>query len=135
VLSCEQEGAGVRARSILVGINAVKPCSRALNDLRDAGCKRVYLNGSFVTSKDEPGDFDACWDPTGVDFERIEPTLLEFENARAAQKARYGGELFPADWDAIGDGTILLCAGNDWHNVPRVFSKHPWRWQKRHRSH
>jgi hypothetical protein len=71
VLSCEQEGAGVRARSILVGINAVKPCSRALNDLRDAGCKRVYLNGSFVTSKDEPGDFDACWDPTGVDFERI----------------------------------------------------------------
>jgi hypothetical protein len=79
-----------------------------MNDLRDAGCNRVYLNGSFVTNKDEPGDFDACWDPTGVDFDRIEPTLLEFENARATQKNRYGGELFPADWDAVGDGTTFL---------------------------
>jgi hypothetical protein len=98
----EHFGWNQRRQTLLAGLE------QAMNDLRDAGCKQVYLNGSFVTSKDEPGDFDACWDPTGVDFEGIEPTLLEFENARAAQKARYGGELFPADWDAIGDGTTFL---------------------------
>jgi hypothetical protein len=98
----ERFGWNQRRQSLLAGLE------RALNDLRDAGCRRVYLNGSFVTSKDEPGDFDACWDPTGVDFDRIEPTLLEFDDARAAQKLRYGGELFPADWDAVGDGTTFL---------------------------
>jgi hypothetical protein len=98
----EHFGWNQRRQSLLAGLKL------AMNDLRDAGCKRIYLNGSFVTSKDEPGDFDACWNPTDVDFDRIEPTLLEFDDARAAQKARYGGELFPADWDAMGDGTTFL---------------------------
>lgn len=91
-----------RRQILLVGLG------QALNDLRNAGCTTVYLNGSFVTHKDEPGDFDACWDPTGVDFDVLEPTLLEFSDARAAQKDRYGGELFPATWDAVGNGTTFL---------------------------
>jgi len=36
--------------------------------LAAAGCRRLWLNGSFVTAKDEPADFDACWDPEGVDL-------------------------------------------------------------------
>ena len=98
----ERLGWNQHRQTLLAGLE------RALNDLRAAGYKRVYLNGSFVTSKDEPGDFDACWEPADVNFETIEPTLLQFDNARAAQKARYGGELFPADWDAVGDGTTFL---------------------------
>jgi transcriptional regulator with XRE-family HTH domain len=39
----------------------------ALESLRNAGCRRAYLNGSFVTAKDEPGDFDACWEAALVD--------------------------------------------------------------------
>ena len=34
----------------------------ALESLKSAGCRTVYLNGSFVTSKEAPNDFDACWD-------------------------------------------------------------------------
>ena len=30
-----------------------------------AGCRAVYVDGSFVTTKPEPGDFDACWDHRG----------------------------------------------------------------------
>jgi hypothetical protein len=32
----------------------------AMTQLKAAGCRTIYINGSFVTSKLEPGDFDAC---------------------------------------------------------------------------
>ncbi len=63
--------------------------------LAEAGCQRIWLNGSFVTGKDEPGDFDACWDTGGVDLDALDPVLLDLSNHRASQKARFGGELFP----------------------------------------
>ena len=31
-----------------------------------------------------------------MDLERLDPILLTFADGRAAQKAKYGGELFPA---------------------------------------
>lgn len=63
--------------------------------LTAAGRRRLWLNGSFVTAKDEPVDFDACWDTNGVDLDALDPVLLDLSNHRAAQKARFGGELFP----------------------------------------
>jgi hypothetical protein len=33
----------------------------ALRLLKAAGCARAYIDGSFDTAKEEPGDFDACW--------------------------------------------------------------------------
>src|SRR5687767_7269401 len=80
----------------------------ALRALRLAGCQRVYVNGSFVTAKDVPGDFDGCWDPHGVDPTLLEPTLLGFSNRRAAQKAKYGGELFIATTIASTAGVTFL---------------------------
>jgi len=41
------------------------------------------------------GHFDACWDPDGVDLDTLDPVLLDLSRGRAAQKARFGGELFP----------------------------------------
>jgi hypothetical protein len=72
---------------------------RACESLKQAGCLRIYLGGSFVTNKEFPGDFDVCWADETVDLERLEeidPVLLDLTNKRAAQKAKYGGELFPA---------------------------------------
>jgi hypothetical protein len=69
---------------------------RAINGLKKAGCKRAYLDGSFVTGKVSPGDFDGCWDDAHVDFSLLDPILLTFANGRAAQKIKFGGELFPA---------------------------------------
>jgi hypothetical protein len=81
---------------------------RALCSLGAAGCSTAYLDGSFVTDKSHPGDFDACWESTGVDPARLDGELLDFSDARAAQKARYGGELFPVEASAEPSGTSFL---------------------------
>jgi hypothetical protein len=44
-----------------------------------------------------PGDFDGCWDHSGVDFDALDPVLLEFDGHREAQKAEFEGEMFIAD--------------------------------------
>lgn len=75
----------------------------ALALLSEAGCVRVWLNGSFVTSKDEPADFDAVWDPDGVDTERLDPIFFDLADGRRAQKERFFGELFP-EWTESGSG-------------------------------
>lgn len=80
----------------------------ALRSLKHAGCRTAYLDGSLVTTKDLPGDFDACWEIAGVDASRLDRELLDFSNRRAAQKARYGGELFPAETAAEPAGTTFL---------------------------
>ena len=80
----------------------------AVENLRDAGCRTLYVNGSFVTNKDAPGDFDACWDEEGVDPDALDPVLLTFDPGRATQKAKYLGELFPATALADGDGMSFL---------------------------
>ncbi len=78
----------------------------AVTALAEAGCRRLWLNGSFVTAKDELGDFDACWDQTGVDLESLDPVLLDLSNGRQAQKDRFGGELFPNVTEA-GSGFVF----------------------------
>ncbi len=85
----ERFGWTPRRRQLLDGL------ADAIDLLTTAGCRRLWLNGSFVTTKDELGDFDACWDTNGVDLDTLDPVLLDLSNHRAAQKARFGGELFP----------------------------------------
>jgi len=80
----------------------------ALDALRAAGCRRAYVNGSFVTSKEQPGDFDGCWEVNGVDLVNLDPVLMTFTSRRAAQKQKYGGEFFPADAMANAAGTNFL---------------------------
>ncbi len=82
-----------------------------MEQLQTAGCSTIYVDGSFVTNKLIPGDFDACWSGNGVGMNKlisIAPSLLKFDNKRAAQKAEYGGELFPAELEADGDRTHFL---------------------------
>jgi hypothetical protein len=69
---------------------------KAAELLRKAGCPTIYLDGSFVTGKPRPGDFDACWDPAGVDRKKLDPVFLDFSNSRLAQKAAFKGEFFPS---------------------------------------
>lgn len=83
----------------------------AVESLRQAGCRRVFVNGSFVTNKDEPGDIDVAWDPEGADVDRLlelEPVFGDFEDRRAAQKAKFGCEFFPASFAADLVGNTFL---------------------------
>lgn len=80
----------IRRRDLFAGL------VDAAGRLRSAGCQLIYLDGSYVTGKPRPGDFDACWDPMGVDGSKLDPIFLDFNNGRAAQKAVFKGEFFPS---------------------------------------
>lgn len=83
--------------------------------LQAAGCSTVYLDGSFVTGKPQPGDFDMCWDPVGVNLSLLDPVLLDFSNRRFNQKLKYGGEFFPST--ALADGTLTFL---DYFRVEKI---------------
>ena len=90
-------------RSLRIGsplIRVVSGCWQDSGWLARSCGKRVadwfYLDGSFVTRKERPGDFDACWDVQNVDDARLDPVFWDFSRGRAAQKQRFLGELFPA---------------------------------------
>jgi hypothetical protein len=77
-------------RRLLVGLG------NALAALAVAGCRRVYLNGSFVTAKPQPIDYDGCWEIDGVDSTVIDSVFLGADSP-ARQTARYGGALYPVN--------------------------------------
>jgi hypothetical protein len=81
---------------------------RALEALKQAGCATVYVDGSFVTAKDLPNDFDGCWDPRSVRIADLDLALRTFDPGRATQKAKYLGELFPMTIAANSDGATFL---------------------------
>ncbi|MCU1303503.1 MAG: hypothetical protein JWQ87_3787 [Candidatus Sulfotelmatobacter sp.] len=101
----ERCGSNPHRRHLLSGLR------RAAEVLRVAGCKTMYVDGSFVTSKDVPSDFDGCWERAGMSLltlQAADPVLLIFDSRRAAQKAKYFGELFPADMVEGGSGMTFL---------------------------
>ncbi|ELS03616.1 hypothetical protein Xen7305DRAFT_00033400 [Xenococcus sp. PCC 7305] len=88
-----------------------KGLKNACKILKNAGCDKIYIGGSFATNKECPGDFDVCWKDDSVDFKillELDPVLLDFSNKRAKQKAKYGGELFLASAMADAQGQTFL---------------------------
>jgi hypothetical protein len=43
-----------------------------------------------------------------MDFSLLDPILKDFSNRRAAQKAKYSGEFFEAEAEAVPDGTLYI---------------------------
>lgn len=66
----------------------------ALKHLAAAGCRTVYLDGSYTTGKPRPGDYDLCWAPEGVRATELPPALLETRKKRQI-KATYLGDICP----------------------------------------
>ncbi len=90
-------------------IRMIQELQTAMEQLKAAGCRTIYINGSFVSDKENPGDFDACWDRDDVDIDYLRnnvPTLLKFYDS-VAQKAKYRGEIFPSD-QPVNEGTISI---------------------------
>ncbi|MFB2836545.1 DUF6932 family protein [Floridanema evergladense] len=85
----------------------LKGLKSALDSLSKAGCQVVCIDGSFVTEKENPNEYDCCWDITGVDPNLLHSILLNFDNAQTAQKLQYLGKLFPAQIEAVSGKTFL----------------------------
>lgn len=89
---------------------------RAVTNLRDAGCKFFLLDGSFVTSKEEPSDYDACCDYSGMDPLKIDPHLL---GTKRQMKAEFRGEIHPESYSADGVSAFREFFQTDRDGMPK----------------
>jgi hypothetical protein len=80
---------------------------KGVNELAKAGCKLIYLDGSFITAKPIPNDYDVCWDITGVNPNMLNPIFLDFSNKRKEQRKHFSGEFFPSHFLADGRKVFL----------------------------
>lgn len=67
--------------------------AKACLALRTGGCARVFVGGSYVTSKEYPADYDACWDPIGVSSTTLDKIFYDATMSEALQK-KFRGEWF-----------------------------------------
>lgn len=96
-------GGNFRRNDILGGIRL------AALHLQRVGCRRLWIDGSFVTNKRAPSDWDGCWDPTGVDPSRLDPILLDpSQTGRVRMKQKYRADLFPSSIVELGSGLLFV---------------------------
>ena len=96
---CEWEEFNERFGTTVKRQNMIEGLKLAMIQLKAAGGRTIYINGSFVTSEEKPKDFDACYDRETVDMNnlRVNAPRLFNHYDRNAQKAKYRGEIFPSD--------------------------------------
>lgn len=69
---------------------------RLIDHLKSVNCRSLFVNGSFVTNKERPNDYDACWNVVGVKFEQIDPILLRADDVgKQDMLKKYGGDIRP----------------------------------------
>lgn len=110
-------GANERREYLLTGLEA------ALSNLRNAGCDFVYIDGGFVTAKEESGDWDGCWQLDRVNVNLVDPVIIDADLFPDKMKKKYKGDLvvhaprlpggdfvgfFQNDRDGMKKGIILL---------------------------
>ena len=82
---------------------------RAIQNLHAAGVRRVFIDGSFVTTKADPNDIDGCWEWTEeVHLDLLDPVLLDFAQARQTMRDKYGVDFFLATWVEACSGLTFL---------------------------
>ena len=82
---------------------------RAMQNLKATGVRRVFIDGSFVTTKANPNDVDGCWEwSEDVNLDLLDPVFLDFSRQRQAMKEKYGLDFFLANWVEAGSGLTFL---------------------------
>ncbi|WP_347566341.1 hypothetical protein [Scytonema sp. UIC 10036] len=87
----------------------IQGLEEVMTKLKAAGCCTAYIDGSFVSNKLEPEDFDMCWDRDDVDINYLRknaPLILNFYNS-GVQKAKYKGEIYPSD-QPVDESTMSI---------------------------
>ncbi len=79
-----------------------------MTTLRKANCKLIYIDGSFVTDKELPSDYDLCWSVHNVNYNEI-AELLDFSAiGRKKMETKYRGDIFPAEIPEGLSGKLFL---------------------------
>jgi hypothetical protein len=96
-------GWGQRRKNLINGLEM------ALRLMGNCGIERVYLDGSFVTDKDRPGDIDGCYDvPPDANLGAMYPIWSLTPANRDMSKAMFGVELFPSRAPATPSGEPFI---------------------------
>lgn len=69
---------------------------KAIRAFKSCGATFIYIDGSFVTKKEYPNDYDACWDQLTFNWMKLFTEFPVFLGDRVGQKAIYSGEFFSA---------------------------------------
>jgi len=81
---------------------------KAVDNLNDAGVLQIYIDGSFTTNKDEPGDIDGCWVPNReVNTKILDPVFIALSPPREAMKIKYGVDFLIAGITLNDAGCIV----------------------------
>ena len=84
---------------------------KLIEDLRNIGCKALYINGSYTTNKRLPKDFDVCWEDLGLDYDEVRrklPILFDLDPPRAKQQLIYKADIFPAHFVEFGSKMYFI---------------------------
>jgi len=74
----------------------------AARNFEISGVKILWIDGSFITDREEPNDIDGCWEYTStVDIEKLDPVFL---GSRDEMKNKYGLDFFIANIIEAGSG-------------------------------
>jgi len=100
---CKRYGYNDKRKELLDGLRLL------LDELKKVGCQAVYVDGSFVTEKDAPNDYDLCWKMDNVLVEDLDPVLLDYTlsgKEKIAQK--YKGDIRGAEFAVRETGATYL---------------------------
>jgi hypothetical protein len=92
-------------------LRLINGLERAILAFRSFSVKFLYVDGSFVTKKALPEDYDVCYEIPENDLDKLflfYPVFRSFENNRKRQKEVFLGEFFPATWVAFPPSEIYL---------------------------
>jgi hypothetical protein len=81
----------------------------AVSELTIVGCRRIWLDGGFITKKRAPKDYDCCYERNGMNealFKSLYP-ILASPARNDLQKIKYKGEFYAADDTSFLGITIL----------------------------
>lgn len=74
----------------------------AANNFELSGVRTLWIDGSFISAKEEPNDIDGCWEFTSVvNTKMLDPVFL---GTREKMKKKYGLDFFIANIIEAGSG-------------------------------
>lgn len=87
-----------RRAKLMIGLQ------QAIVNLKNAGVRKIWIDGSFVTDKEEPSDIDGCWEYTdAVDLDILDPVFIS-DKGTGEMKKKYGLDFFISNWVELGSG-------------------------------
>lgn len=81
----------------------MKGLKKALALLEKGNVSKVFIDGSFVSDKDEPNDIDGCWSTISADASKLDSRFwdfkdeVDFQNKRLSLKQEFGIDFFIAE--------------------------------------